>query len=199
MANTYAGEVAITWKGRDYVFRPTLAAMAELGEPREIVETLHRVQRPNVDGFMAALAVLAACYVGDPDDLDRLIGCLREVRGRLRYVMGAVPAHDIHVLGARLAISGIVGDPKPRKGGGGQPLRELDPADFVGAAQAHLGLSAGDAWQMTMVEFQRAMDAKFPDPKAQKEKDMPSKESAAASVAHVTSLRARARKRPSRQ
>lgn len=198
MANTYAGEVAICWRGRDHVFRPTLAAMAELGEPQEIVETLHRVQHPSVDGFVAAMAVLAACYAGDADDLDRLIGCFREVKGRLRYVMGAVPAHDIHVLGARLAISGIVGDPKPRKGGG-TPLRELDPAEFAGAAQAHLGLSAGDAWQMTMIEFQRAMDAKFPDPKAQKEKDMPSKESAAASVAHVISLRTKAKKRPRRQ
>lgn len=195
MANTYAGEIAIAWQGRDYLFRPTLAAIGSLGTPREIIETLHRVQRSTMDGYVAALAVLSACYVGDPEDTSRLIGHFREVKGRLRYVLGAMPAQNVHVLGARMAVAGIVGDPKPRKGGG-SPMQEFDPAEFVGAAQAHLGLSSRDAWQMTMIEFQRAMDAKFPDPKAEKERDLPTREASEASVAHVIQLRDRIKRRP---
>lgn len=196
MANTYAGEVAIAWQGRDYLFRPTLAAIGSLGTPRGIVDILRRAQKPTMDGYVAALAVLSACYVGDPDDINRLIGHFREVKGQLRYVLGSVPAQNVHVIGARLAVAGIVGDPKPRKGDGNS-TREFDPAEFVGAAQAHLGMSSAEAWQMTMIEFQRAMDAKFPDPKAQKEKDLPTKGAAAASVAHVIQLRDRIRSRHS--
>lgn len=185
--NVYAGEVCISWGERDYLFRPTLAAMAELGEPAEIVRLLVRVQTPGADGFIAALAVLRACYVGDAD-ISPLIGFFKDVRGRLRYVMGALPLQNVHVLGAKLAIAGIVGAPKPRKGGG-KPMATFDPAEFVGAAQAHLGISARDAWQMTMLELQRSMDAKFPD--AEQKDDQPSEQEAQATVEHIMRLRKR--------
>ncbi|WP_417861842.1 DUF6246 family protein [Vreelandella venusta] len=190
MANTYAGEIAVCWQGRDYLFRPTLAAMGELGEPEEIVRLLVRVQSPGIDGFVAALAVLQSCYVGEPEDIAKLIGYFKDVKGRLRYVMGSMPLQNVHVLGAKLAVSGIVGAPRQKKGGG-KPMASFDPAEFVGAAQAHLGLSSAEAWSLTMIELQRALDAKFPDPKAEKQKDMPTEESSAASVAHVMQLRRR--------
>ncbi|MBZ5486900.1 hypothetical protein HW452_05110 [Halomonas aquamarina] len=187
-ANVYAGELSITWQGRDWLFRPTLAAMAELGEPAEIVRLLGRIQAPGADGFVAALAVLRACHVGD-DDISPLIGFFKDVRGRLRYVMGALPLQNIHVLGAKLAIAGIVGAPKPRKGGG-KPMAAFDPAEFVGVAQAHLGLSSAEAWAMTMIEFQRAMDAKFPESESKKA-EQPTEEEAAATVDHIMQLRQR--------
>lgn len=162
MANTYAGEIGVSWGDRDYLFRPSLAAMATLGTPPELLDILTRSQSVGVDGFLAALNVLNACYVGDADDLDRLIGCIRDVRGRLRYVMGAMSQHEVHVLGARLAVSGMIGEPKRRGKDSGKQATGFDPAEFVGAAQAHLGASAHDAWQMTMVELQRALDAKYP-------------------------------------
>lgn len=190
MANTYAGEIAVCWKGRDYLFRPSLSAMGELGSPEEIVRLLLRVQSPGIDGFVAALAVLQSCYVGDSEEAAKLIGFFKDVKGRLRYVMGAMPMQNVHVLGAKLAVSGIVGAPRQKKGSG-KPMSAFDPAEFVGVAQAHLGLSSAEAWQMTMIELQRALDAKFPDPKAEKQKDMPTEESSAASVAHVLQLRQR--------
>ncbi|MCC4288518.1 DUF6246 family protein [Vreelandella aquamarina] len=186
--NVYAGEVCISWGERDYLFRPTLAAMAELGEPEEIIRLLVRVQTPGADGFIAALAVLRACHAGD-DDISPLIGFFKDVRGRLRYVTGALPLQNVHVLGAKLAVAGIVGVPKPRKGGG-KPMAAFDPAEFVGAAQAHLGLSAGDAWSLTMIEFQRAMDAKFPEADSRKS-EQPTEQEAAATVSHIMQLRRR--------
>ncbi|WP_252108842.1 MULTISPECIES: DUF6246 family protein [unclassified Halomonas] len=178
----------VSWQGRDWLFRPTLAAMAELGEPAEIVRLLARVQSPGADGFAAALAVLRACYA-NYDDISPLIGFFKDVRGRLRYVMGALPLQNIHVLGAKLAIAGIVGAPKPRKGGG-KPMDTFDPAEFVGVAQAHLGLSSGEAWSLTMIEFQRAMDAKFPEADSKKS-EQPTEEETAATVNHIMQLRRR--------
>lgn len=188
-ANHYAGELSIHWKGRDYLFRPSLAAMSELGEPEHILRLLNRVQAYGRDGFVAALSVLSACYVGDSEDIDPLIGFFKDVRGRLRYVMGVMPLQNIHVLGAKLAIAGIVGAPKPRSSGG-KAMAVFDPSEFVGAAQAHLGLSSAEAWELTMIEFQRAMDAKFPDSDAKKN-DQPTEEEAAATVNHIMQLRQR--------
>lgn len=187
-ANVYAGELSITWQGRDWLFRPTLAAMAELGEPEHIVHLLGRVQSPGADGFISALSVLRACYVGE-DDISPLIGFFKDVRGRLRYVKGAMPLQNVHVLGAKLAITGIVGEPKPRKSSG-KAMTAFDPAEFAGAAQAHLGLSPRDAWSLTMIEFQRAMDAKFPKADSKKS-EQPTEEEAAATIKHIMRLRRR--------
>ncbi|MEC8917112.1 MAG: DUF6246 family protein [Pseudomonadota bacterium] len=191
MANVHAGEIGITWGERDYLFRPSLGAIGSLGDPAYLGKLLARIQRVDMDGYVCALAVLSACHVGEPADLDRLIGYYREHKGRLRYVMGSMPPSEIHILGVRLAVSGIVGEPKRRgKGNGnGKPASGFDPAEFVGAAQAHLGVSAPEAWQMTMVEFQRAMDAKYPPKEDEPEPLTP--EEAEALHERVTSIRSR--------
>lgn len=187
MANTYAGEIGVTMGGREYLFRPSLSAMATLGTPEEIVEFLVRIQSPGIDGFLSALSILSASYVGDCDDLDRLMGYLKDVNGRLRYVAGAMPQNEIHILGARLSVSGMIGDPKGARGKGKSATR-FDPAEYVGTAQAHLGLSAAEAWHMTMVELQRALDAKFP---SEDKEDELTTEEAQAAVDHVRKMRAR--------
>lgn len=164
MANLYAGEIGVDWKGREYLFRPSLSAIASLGEPDELTEMLARIQAPGVDGFLCALNVMNACYVGDAEDIDKLVGVIRDVRGRLRYVAGAMPQQEVHIIGARLAISGMIGKPKKLKKGADAPSRSLfDPGAFVAAAQAGLGVSASEGWAMTMLELQRALDAKNPD------------------------------------
>lgn len=165
MANIYAGEIGVTWRGRDFLFRPSLAAIASLGTPDELGELLAQVQSPGVPGFLAALNILNACYVGDSNerDLDRLIGCIRDVRGRLRYVAGGMDQVEVHILGAKLAVAGIVGEPKRQAKGKGKPADTgFDPARFVAVATAHLGTTSAEAWAMTMVELQRALDAKYP-------------------------------------
>ncbi|WP_106478105.1 DUF6246 family protein [Phytohalomonas tamaricis] len=201
MANVYAGELGITTGDRDYVFRPSLLAMSKLGTPEELIGILRDVQ---FEGSYAtfpysahraydlALSLLHVCHVGEDDrGLDRLIGCYREVKGRLRYVAGSLPFRDIHVLGARLAVNGMVGAPRKTKSGG-KPSNRFDPAEFVAAAQAHLGLSTADAWQMTMIEFQRAIEAKYPPSEAEKkEVEAPTREEAEATVAYIEQFRKR--------
>ncbi|WP_110708501.1 DUF6246 family protein [Salinicola sp. CR57] len=189
MANVHSGEIGITWGERDYLFRPSLAAIGSLGNPAELGRLLARVQREGMDGYVCALAVLSACYAGEPSDLDRLIGYYRDHRGRLRYVLGSMPPAEIHILGVRLAVSGIVGEPRRRAKASGKASAEFSPAEFVGAAQAHLGVSAPEAWAMTMIEFQRAMDAKHPPKDDEHEQMTP--EEAEALCSRVTSIRSK--------
>lgn len=186
MANIYAGEVGVTWGGQEYLFRPSLEAIASLGDPEHILGLLQRVQYFTIDGFVAALAILSACHEGDGDTA-KLVGYLKDVRGRLRYVLGAIPAEEIHILGARLAVNGIIGQPKASRGKE-KAATSFDPAEYVGAAQAHLGVSAAEAWQMTMIELQRALDAKFPP---DDKDDGLTVDEAQAAVDHVAAMRAR--------
>lgn len=188
MANTYAGEIGVTWGEREFLFRPSFSAIASLGDPKHLIRFLGRIQRADMDGYVAALAMLNACHVGD-GDLSRLIGYFKDVKGRLRYVMGTMSPQEIHILGARLAANGMIGQPRGRKDG--KPADSFDPAEYVGAAVAHLGLSTAEAWDMTMIEFQRAIDAKFPPAEGEKDKELPSVEEAEAAVNHVMEMRKR--------
>lgn len=201
MANVYAGELGITAGDQDYVFRPSFLAISQLGTPEELLGVLRDVQFEgsySVFPYAAhraydlALSLLRVCYVGDDQrGLDRLIGCYREVKGRLRYVAGSLPFRDVHVLGARLAVNGMVGAPRKSKQGG-KPSKRFDPAEFVAAAQAHLGMSPADAWQMTMIEFQRAMEAKYPPSEDdKKEAERPTAAESEAAVAYIEQFRRR--------
>lgn len=191
-ANVYAGELGVDWGEHEFVFRPSFRALANLGDKNRLLTLLNRVQQPSRHGFITALNVLDAFHTGDRVKLDRLIGVHRPVRGRLRYVQGRMPFENVHALGARLLINAIVGDPtrKGEKGKGGK-VSSFDPSEFVGVAQAHLGISAADAWDMTMIEFQRAMDAKYPPKEEEKQKEMPSEEEAQSVVAYIEQFRKR--------
>lgn len=194
-ANVYAGELGVDWGEHEYVFRPSFRALANLGDKHRLLTLLNRVQQPTRHGFITALNVLDAFYTGDRVQLDRLIGVHRPVRDRLRYVQGRMPFENVHALGARLLVNAIVGDPtrKGEKSKGGK-VSSFDPSEFVGTAQAHLAVSAADAWDMTMIEFQRAMDAKYPPKEEEKQKEMPSEEEAQSVVAYIEAFRKRQRK-----
>lgn len=55
----------------------------------------------------------------------------------------------------------------------------------VGVAQAHLGISLADVWNMMMIEFQRAMEARYPLKEEGKEKGMPGEKGAQAVVFYM--------------
>lgn len=211
MANTYAGEIGVMVGEREYLFRPSLRAIASLGNPREIIsDYLMKLQEQPLERFsdnpwirfeqekiwqsrlyglvQAAIRVMHACYVGNDDADWRLTGYYDERRGKNRWVMGLMPPKNLHVIGTRLLINGVVGDPKPRKGDKSGPAREFNPAEYVALAQAHLGMSGKDAWDMTMIELQRALDAKFP-PDDKANSGQPTVDEAEAMFAHVARIR----------
>lgn len=187
-ANPSAGEVGIDWGEHHLVFRPSLCAIASLGEPEELVGMLQRAQRNDKLGFMTAYRALCACYGGDID-IDRLTGVFREVRGRLRFVQGAMPYQDVHVLGVKLLVNGMIGKPRLSEAKGGPAATSFDPAEYVASAVAHLGMSYAEAWDMTMLELQRVIEAKQP------KKDAPTMKDAAEMESKIKAIRAAKAKR----
>ena len=157
-ANPYAGEVGVSVGAEDYVFRPSFFAIASLGDPKELPGLYADSHSTDKKGFLSALTALYACCDRDPS---RLVGFFKDVRGDMRYVAGAMPVSDVQVLGSKLLYNGMIGAPSTNKGG--RPSTKFETSEYVGAAVAHLGISFDEAWRMTMVEFQQAMRAKFPD------------------------------------
>lgn len=180
---TDIGEMGVQVGERYVKFRPSLAAMARLGSPRDIVETFVTVcGAPSLSGiqvldeprlkswrrdqFAAAVNVLYACT---EDAIDWLVGYTNE---RYRYVRGALPLADIVGLAIGLLKHGVLGDIPPEAIRGAKKsdyLSEFKARDFAAAAMAHLGVSEADAWNMTMTSYIVAMRAKYPPAKEAKQ------------------------------
>jgi len=176
---TDIGEMGVQVGERYVKFRPSLAAMARLGTPKEIVETFVTVcgapplsgnqvlDEPRVkswrrDQFGCAVNVLYACT---DEAIDWLVGYVNE---RYRYVRGALPLADIVGLAAGLLKHGVLGDIPPEATRGAKKedyLSEFKARDFAAAAMAHLGATEAQAWDMTMTSYIIAMRAKFPPAK----------------------------------
>lgn len=176
---TDIGEMGVQVGERYVKFRPSLAAMARLGTPKEIVETFVTVcgapplsgnqwlDEPRLktwrrDQFACAVNVLYACT---DEAVDWLVGYINE---RYRYVRGALPLADIVGLAAGLLKHGVLGDIPPEATRGAKKedyLSEFKARDFAAAAMAHLGATEAQAWDMTMTSYIVAMRAKFPPAK----------------------------------
>ena len=155
---TEIGEVCIH-AGRDVLLRPSLAAIASLGDPREIVDVFARVMAGD---HMDSLGVVFACAEEDVSDL---FGCY-EFRGdAIRYTPGLAPAAHVVPLAQCLMRHGVVGVAKPlprRADAEDQYLTEFDAKEHAALAMAHLGLTEREAWNMTMTGLVAALRAKFP-------------------------------------
>lgn len=155
---TEIGEISIH-AGRDVLLRPSLAAIASLGEPREIVETFARVMAGD---HMDSLGVLFACA---DEDVSDIFGAYEVRDDVIRYVPGTAPAAHIVPLAQCLMRHGVVGVAKPlprRADAEDQYLTEFDAKEHAALAMAHLGLTEREAWNMTMTGLVAALRAKFP-------------------------------------
>lgn len=178
--NTSIGELAvyatIDGEGREFILRPSFYAVSRIGTPEQIksicnacIDCLVALERGYVrkSWVYDCLSVINACC--DDDVPISVFGGwkqhLRDGQWRLEFYEGAVSAKECIVLANHLIRWGIVGDPsdKAKKSEVGKKKSLFDPRDYVGAAMAHLHLPKSDAWALTMTEFQRAMDSKFPD------------------------------------
>jgi hypothetical protein len=178
MANTAVGEVAIYVDGQEYTLRPSFAAMQELGTPDDIQAKLSKcmaalhAEHVTVWDLAACYSVIAAC--GGADIPDSWVGTIAfDDNEKAYWTEGHDPHASLIVIANHLLSYGIAGKPsraRLRKAANAKPSDSkalFDPLEYVGAAIAHLGLNKDDAWNLTMVEFQRAIDAKYPpeDPK----------------------------------
>lgn len=182
MALTEIGEVEVSVHGRDWLFRPSFAAMTRLGDPAEIVQMFadlfaeplpighrlldtQRIREFRRRQFRAALLVLWAC---SSDDITPLVGGYKPSRSGLRYQQGFMPLRDIVVVAQSLMQHGVIGKVKKgerEKQKEAEYAKEFDAKSYVYTAVSHLGMSEREAWDMTMTGFVSAMRAKYPPEK----------------------------------
>lgn len=165
--NTAIGEIGVHVDDRDYVLRPSLYAMSQLGDPSDTVRALAQVHGPAETQaaerlrHMTAVSVLAACT---REDIRHLTGYLDGDT----YRAGRIPAETVLVLARELTRHGIVGALPPRQREEGEPepeyTEEFDARGYASAAIAHLDASEEEAWAMTMTGLVGALRAKFPPP-----------------------------------
>ena len=156
---------AVAPDGVEFTFTPSLARIATLGNPHEIVwlyAALHGPQAERDAGY------ILACLC-DQDDPTPLIGWIDG--DGLRHP-GTMPASEQVVIARHLMHHGIVGKAKPSKGGG-QYSDRFDAAEYIAAARVHLGLSSADAEALSMTEFQTMLAMKYPEAQ---EKQIPSRD-----------------------
>lgn len=169
--NTHIGEAGVTLDGRDFVFRPTLARIAEIGTPAEIVEVFALVMsEPTTRAhwlyrMVAALGVLYACADQFDTDLERLLG--GACPAPRRYTPGRLPASAVIAMARQLLKHGVVGVQldslrRPQQRQRGDYKAEFEAAQFAAMAVAHLGMTTAEAWGMTMTSIIQALAAKFP-------------------------------------
>lgn len=156
MILTDVGEVGIHSEGTDYILRPSLYAMSQLGQPAEIVELFARVMSDQPTLF-DAVPVLWSCT---EHDITELTG----FHGPEGWVQGTMARVDVVHVARCLLKHGIVGvtDAKPKRGEDPKYVKEFKARDYVAMAIAHLGMSEREAWELTMTGLVTALRAKYP-------------------------------------
>lgn len=201
--NSAVGEVLITHEGREWYLRPSFFAMSKLGQPDAVVNKFKLVcdafEFTVMGKYNSILAlypfapfsiirdVIEACMV--EGDAHALTGHTLYYEGRgVRHKKGLLGYRDLVTIAFHLVKFGIAGKPK-NKPKGGKPMRQFDASEYVGTAVAHLGLSTSDAWNLTMVEFQRAIEAKYPQDSIKDQQDISADEYNKLMAAHDEVLR----------
>lgn len=194
MVLTSIGEVGINSGDKTFVLRPSLANIAKLGSPVEIVQLFHYVMngidastirfsihgeeiknKKLTDYVSACVDVMWSCC---DDDISHITG-YRTDRGA---VMGSMPIYEIIILAQHLLAHGIIGVQSENiqfgNSGGGSYETKFDPVATASLAMAHLSLSERDAWNMTMTSLLNALAVKYPPQKNGKidANNLPSKE-----------------------
>tara|TARA_R110000782_G_scaffold113250_2_gene203269 strand:+ start:1243 stop:1914 length:672 start_codon:yes stop_codon:yes gene_type:complete len=104
------------------------------------------------------------------DDISKLTGFASYDKGRKAWRAGVMNIDNVLSIARALITHGVVGQPKEgertRKG---KATDTIDVYSYVEAAMAHLNMSYSDAERLTKTEFDRLIDAKYPDAKNAKE------------------------------
>lgn len=167
---TDIGEAAVHLDDRTYMFRPSLANIAQIGTPAEIVETFALVMSQAQDNshwfeqIGAAMRVLYACCDEFDRELESLLG--HWVPHPRRYTPGKMQPVVVLAIARQMMRHGVVGEvPDDERRKSEDYRSEFSPGDMAAVAQAHLGVSVAEAWGMTMTSLIRTLAAKYPPAK----------------------------------
>lgn len=163
---THIGEAAVHLNDRVFIFRPSLANIAQLGTPGEIVETFAVVMSdgPWFEQIGAAMKVLYTCCDEFDRDLESLLG--HWVPHPRRYTPGKMQPAVVLAIARQMMLHGVVGDVERQQSSSqGDYKSEFNAGEMAATAQAHLGLSVVEAWAMTMTSLIGTLAAKYPPQK----------------------------------
>lgn len=200
--NTSIGEVGLAIEGRDYRLRPSFLSMSAIGESGDLVSIASWINsaklkldfephKISVLDMSTAIFIIQCCCDKEISELGCIIGS--DWTGKLFYKEGAVSGHDLIVIADHLIRFGINGIETQRSKNAARFSDKKNKfifkvTEFVASAIAHLKLSAKDAWDLTMPEFQLAMDSLYPPD--DKKSNMPTQEEVEENYAHVLAARA---------
>jgi hypothetical protein len=168
--------------GREWTFRQSLARVAALGSPQEIVGTYIALHGPQA-AQEAAYVLAGLC---DQDDPTPLIGW-RDLDGA--WHPGEMPESEQVIIARHLMRHGVVGKAKPDKASSGRFSDRFDAAEYIAAARVHLGLSGAEAEALSMTEFHTLFEMKFPGKDRQGGRDVPTREEYDAQMAAMKAIR----------
>lgn len=171
------GQQAIKVGNKRYLFTPSFRNIANVSEPKDLISIFHLMTDKDAD-IVAVCGhsndVMSACAVDDlPDDL---LWSLASSWDGKRTVMkeGLISLSAQIIMSADLLYMGMVGNPpKMRQKSSNKEMKEFNCIEYVSIAVAQLGFTPAQAWEITMVDFQKAMEAKYPELFAPK--DIPNK------------------------
>lgn len=167
---TEYGHAEIRWQDTKYILSPSFINIAKLGSPKEIIDDFKIfVEASAVWKFIIATSVLNAC--SDKEIPESLIGKVKfsDKQQRFMYVK---PSHDLDmfndviVLAEHLLLHGICGKVEKKSKGGGERLEEFDAYEYMEIARINLEQTPEQASNMTMTEFIRLANRKFPPEKS---------------------------------
>lgn len=155
---------AVASDGAEYTFTPSLARIASLGAPQEIVRLYAALHGPGA----AQDSIYVLDCLCDQEDVTPLTGWLEGDE----WHAGLMPAGEQITIARHLMQHGIIGKARPGKGDG-KYSDSFNAHEYIAAACVHLGLSRADAEGLSMTEFQTMLEMKLPESKA---KEIPSRD-----------------------
>lgn len=169
-ANTLIGQAMVQTEDISVLFTPSLSNITQIGSPTEIVEAYALVmadEAPWFERLTRCIDVLYACADRFDADVERMIGHYNPIKRR--YTPGRIEPRAVIAIACQMMRHGVIGDmERQRTKQGDDYTREFLAVDMAAMAQAHLGVSVDESWQMTMTSIVRAMASKYPLPDDQK-------------------------------
>lgn len=162
--NTSIGEASAWMDGRDYLVRPSFAALNRIHDLQEAVRIVCEAYSVLLTGNMPRVIDIGTCghVLAECSDFPVESIGYADLRGdRLKWIQGRLSVREVVIMAHHCIKWGIKGNPKEklskaaRKRLADEPKRDFDPQEFVAVLVDEFGLSTGDAWNCTMVEFQR--------------------------------------------
>lgn len=189
-ANTRVGEVGINWNGKEYVLRPSFFNLQQVPNIQETFDIAAKCAAQVSAGITPAQLDIQLCarvldeMASDPLP-EKLTGIITPAvtKGGIKWRHGHMTIAAVCSLAYALLKQGMYGKPsrerielsKMNMAATEDKDAPFDVMPFVGLAMAPngLGKSASDAWNMTMIEFQAAIDMQFPISQKDKQRILP--------------------------